>query len=99
MYTELIGIIGGGLYLLAFIEVATGKWNGKSLWYELNNLGGSVLLGLYALKKHAYTNIILNLIWGIFALYALKHVLIRYGVRTKKKKHSHYRQLFNKRNL
>ena len=47
--TELIGAIGGGFFLLAFFEAASGKWNGKSFWYEFYNLVGAAFLGIYAI--------------------------------------------------
>ena len=62
MGIEIVGIIGGGLFLVAFFEVASGKWNGKSFWYEAFNLIGALLLFYYAIEKHAYTNIVLNII-------------------------------------
>ena len=92
---EIIGFIGGSLFVIAFIESARGKWNGKSFWYEIFNIVGAVLLVYYAYQKQAYTNIVLNLIWGVVALYALRHIIIRHKVRTKKKKHSHYLEFFS----
>lgn len=88
MITELIGITGGVLILLAFVQVSNGFWNGKSFWYEACNLVGALLLGWYAFEKHAYTNIVLNLIWGTVALYAINHSIQRHRARKKNiKKH------------
>lgn len=76
-FIEWVGIIGGAAYLLAFIETALGRWDGKSFWYETLNLIGSVMLGIYAIEKQAYTNIALNMIWGVMALYAIRHIVHR----------------------
>lgn len=81
MITELVGIAGGVLILIAFVQVTNGFWNGKSFWYEVCNLVGAVLLGWYAYEKQAYTSIVLNLIWGTVALYAINHALQRHKVR------------------
>lgn len=79
--TEYIGVVGGTLYLIAFTEAAVGRWNGKSFWYEANNLLGSIFLGYYAVKKEAYMNIVLNLVWGVVALYAIRHMIHRHRTR------------------
>ncbi len=79
--TEYIGVIGGAFYLLAFTEAALGRWNGKSFWYEANNLLGSIFLGYYAVKKETYVNIALNLVWGVVALYAIRHMIHRHKAR------------------
>lgn len=86
MITEAIGILGGGLFVLAFVQVASNKWNGKSFWYETSNLLAALLLGIYAIEKRAYTNIVLNLIWATVALYAIQHIFIRHRIRKQKKK-------------
>ncbi len=78
---EVIGVIGGMCFLLAFMEAALGRWNGRSFWYEFFNLIGSVLLGWYSIQKHAYTNIVLNLVWGVVALYAIRHMIHRRQAR------------------
>lgn len=85
---ELIGIAGGGFYLFAFFETASGKWNGRSFWYEAFNLIGALLLGYYSIYKGAYSNIVLNLIWGIVALYGLHHILQRRQHRKAQKRSS-----------
>lgn len=78
---EIIGIIGGLFYLTAYIEVALGKWNGKSFWYEINNIMGAVFLSFYSMYKYAYTSVILNFIWGAVALYGIRHIIIRHTYR------------------
>lgn len=66
MYTA-IGIIGGVLILIGFYRISIGKWTGKSLWYELDNLAGSVLILIYQLHFKVYVSVILNIIWAIVA--------------------------------
>jgi hypothetical protein len=82
--TEVIGLIGALFYLLAFLEVARGKWDGKSFWFEINNLIGSLFLGVYAIQKHAYMSIALNAVWAVVALYAIHHIVVRHHRRSKK---------------
>lgn len=80
---DYIGLLGGAAYLFAFAEVALGRWNGKSFWFEFNNLLGSVLLLYYALSKEAYVNVLLNLIWGGVALYSIQHIVHRHKHRSR----------------
>ena len=86
MLTELIGILGGIFFLIAFTEAAAGRWNGKSFYYELFNLLGAVFLLYYAFSKDAYTNIVLNLIWGVVALYGINNIIERHKVRKVNRK-------------
>lgn len=83
---EIIGILGGLLFLLGFLQVATNRWNGRSFWYEICNLIGALLLGFYSFQKNAYTNIVLNLIWGTVAMYSIKNIFERHKIRKSKKR-------------
>jgi hypothetical protein len=86
--TEIIGILGGLLFLLGFVQVSTNRWNGRSFWYEACNLLGAALLGYYSFAKSAYTNIVLNIVWGTVALYSIQHIFKRHAVRKQNKKTS-----------
>lgn len=86
MMLEIVGIIGGIAILVGFLEVSAGKWDGRSFRYELCNLIGAVLLGYYSIQKHAYTNIVLNIVWGTVAIYTMYHVLARHSHRRRTKR-------------
>jgi len=66
MYT-FIGIIGALLILLGFYRISIGKWTGKSLWYELDNLFGAIFILIYQLHYRVYISVVLNIIWAIVA--------------------------------
>ncbi|MCA9333034.1 hypothetical protein KDA00_04145 [Candidatus Saccharibacteria bacterium] len=91
MITELVGIMGGLIYLVAFIEVALGRWKGTSFYYESFNLIGALFLGYYSFAKFAYTNIVLNIVWGTVAFYGVYHAINRHKKR-KKIKHKNRRK-------
>ena len=55
------------MVLLGFYRTSIGQWTGKSLWYELDNLFGSVLILIYQLHYRVYISVILNVIWAIVA--------------------------------
>lgn len=80
---DYIGLLGAAACLFAFAEVALGRWNGKSFWFEFNNFFGSLLLIYYAVNKQAYISIILNVVWGAFALYSIQHIIKRHKHRQK----------------
>lgn len=86
MLTEIVGILGGIFFLIAFFEAATGRWNGRSFFYEFFNLLGAIFLLYYAFSKDAYTNIVLNLIWGVVALYGINNIVERQQIRKSNKK-------------
>lgn len=83
-----LGLIGGVVLLFAFWRTSIGKWTGKSLWYELDNLIAAVLLSIYAYSKGALISVFLNLVWGVVAIrgvtsYAERHNRRRRTVRDR----------------
>ena len=66
-FIDWIGLIGGLCFLSAFWRTSIGKWTGKSLWYELDNLAGAALMSIYAYEKTAYISVALNVVWAIVA--------------------------------
>jgi hypothetical protein len=67
-FIDYVGIAGGLLVLFSFYRTSIGKWTGKSMWYELDNLFGALFMAIYAFSKGAYVSIFLNLVWGAVAL-------------------------------
>ncbi len=68
-----IGVIGMILILGAFILVGNHKLSPDDLLYDLLNFIGSSLLVINATVGHAWPFVILNLVWGF---YALKDVIL-----------------------
>ena len=67
MYSA-IGIVGAALVLFGFYRTSIGKWTGTSLWYELDNLVGAILIAIYQIRLHAYISVAVNVVWAIVAL-------------------------------
>lgn len=67
-FIDWVGIFGGVMFLVAFWRTSIGKWTGKSLWYELDNLIGAVCMSIYAFSKGAFISIALNAVWAIVAI-------------------------------
>lgn len=83
-----IGLLGGILLLVGFWRTSIGQWKTSSFWYELDNLTGCALLLIYAWHKHAYVNIILNVIWGVVAFRGLTSYAERRKYKRKPKRRS-----------
>lgn len=82
MYAAL-GIIGALLVLFGFYRTTIGKWTGKSLWYELDNLVGAVMVAIYQVHYKAYISVAVNVIWAVVALSGISS----YRERRRDKKH------------
>ena len=83
MYTAL-GILGGLLVLFGFFRITSGKWSGKSLIYELDNLLGAILIGIYQFHNRVYITVVLNVIWAIVALRGIASYSQRRRVKSRK---------------
>jgi hypothetical protein len=70
MYTA-VGILGALLILFGFYRTSIGKWTGTSLWYELDNLVGAVMVAVYQVHYHAYISVGVNIVWAAVALRGL----------------------------
>ena len=79
-----IGVLGASCILLGFYRTSIGKWSGKSLWYELDNLVGASLLIIYQLSVGAYVTLFLNVIWVIVAFAGITSIIERRRIKRKK---------------
>ena len=77
-----IGVVGALLILLGFYRISIGKWTGRSLWYELDNLFGAILILIYQLHFRVYISVVLNVIWAIVAFRGV----VSYRERRRKRK-------------
>lgn len=67
----IVGTIGAVLILFGFYRTSIGRWTGTSLWYELDNLVGAVMVAIYQVHYHAYVSVGVNVVWAIVALRGL----------------------------
>lgn len=82
---HMVGGVGAALILLGFIRINIGKWNNKSLLYELDNLVGASLLVAYTFHKGAYPTLVLNIVWVAAAIYGLSSLRHRKAKRKQKR--------------
>jgi hypothetical protein len=71
MFVEVVGTGGACLLLLAYFLVSSRRLALDSVWVNLLNLGGAVMLGINAAAHHAIPPAMLNLLWSLIALVAL----------------------------
>lgn len=71
------GIAGASCILLGFYRTSIGKWTGRSLWYEVDNLLGASLLIIYQLSIGAYVTLVLNIVWVIVAFVGITSIVER----------------------
>jgi hypothetical protein len=79
-----IGAIGAGLILFGFYRTSIGRWTNKTLWYELDNVIGPVLLIAYSLHFQSYVTIVINLVWIAVAFRGLMPFAERYSRRLRR---------------
>ncbi|EKD70740.1 MAG: putative membrane spanning protein [uncultured bacterium] len=73
-----IGLLGVVLVLIAYFFLSTGRWMADSLYYQLYNLAGAVLI-LYSLYFHwNLSSVVIEIAWitisfiGLFRIIAKK---------------------------
>lgn len=82
--STVFGIAGAFCILLGFYRTSIGKWTGRSLWYELDNLLGASLLIVYQLSIGAYVTLVLNVVWVVVAFVGITSIAQRRrGLRKK----------------
>lgn len=78
------GVLGASLILLGFYRTSVGKWTGRSLWFELDNLAGASFLIVYQLSIGAYVTLVLNVVWVVVAFVGITSIAQRRrGLRKK----------------
>jgi lipid-A-disaccharide synthase-like uncharacterized protein len=86
---DIIGWTGAVMILFGFYRTSVGKWTGKSLWYEVDNLLGSSLLLVYAVYRDSPVTIVLNAVWAVAALRGITSIAerkVKLLKKTQKKK-------------
>jgi len=66
--TNLIGIAGTTILLVAFFQNQRGTWRRESLVYDLSNTIGGLLLAWYGWQLGAWPFVVLNSIWFLYSL-------------------------------
>lgn len=70
-----LGYSGAALVLGAYVAVSTRHTAAKTIRFQLANVVGSALLMVYLWHMHAIPNVILNAIWLVVGIVAIKRIL------------------------
>jgi len=84
-FYTVLGAVGAALILFGFYRVSVGKWTGKSLWFELDNLLGSSLMILYSIHLKAYIATFLNVVWATVAFVGVTSIAQRRNKPARKR--------------
>jgi hypothetical protein len=76
--TTIIGILGAGTVLIAFLLNQVNKLKNSDLAYDALNFVGSALLMLYAILLSSWPFLILNTVW---AAVSLRDVVVKLSKR------------------
>lgn len=71
---EIFGWIGMSFILIAYAGVSFSLLNSSGLLFQSMNLIGALGVGTVSFYKNAYQPAMLNVAWGIIAIFALLHV-------------------------
>jgi len=71
MINVIMGFVGLTLMMVAFILNILKKLATESIIYNLLNLAGAIALAYYSYSLSSMPFLILQIMWGIFALYNL----------------------------
>lgn len=73
---HILGFIGTVLVLLAYLLLSAKKIDAQSVKYQGLNLIGAILLIIYAVVLTAWASVLLNVVWGFIAIFALAKLLL-----------------------
>jgi hypothetical protein len=68
---DIVGWLGTGCILLAYILLSSGRLHGSSFSYQGLNLLGGIFLVINTIYYGAYPSTFLNFVWAIIAIAAL----------------------------
>lgn len=86
IFLNILAIIGSVLLVFGFFRVNSGKWNNKSLWYELDNVIGAILIIVYQIYYHAYVSVAVNIVWAVVAIWGIMAFFRQLHKQTRKRK-------------
>ena len=83
MFFDIIGWVGSGLVVLAYLLLSAKKIS-AGLMYQLLNLLGALFIAIGLFPKNAWFSFTLQVVWGIIAIGAIIKIS---SSKTKKKRH------------
>jgi len=72
---DISGWIGALLLLIPYFLVSTGKVGGKSKYFQLSNIFGSILLTANSFYYGALPSVFVNLVWISIGVVTFKNII------------------------
>ncbi|RVU00681.1 hypothetical protein EOD41_11835 [Mucilaginibacter limnophilus] len=69
--SDIIGWIGALLFFVSYLLLIIKTWKATSVAFHVCNILGGFFVGLSALYDRSYPSAIINIIWGLIAVYGL----------------------------
>ena len=79
MRLEATGIIAMLLILIAYTLLSAGKIKANQASYQIANLLGALLFIIYLSAKEAWASVVLNIVWGLVAVFSLYKIKLKKG--------------------
>lgn len=73
---DMIGWVGAGSLLSAYLLISNGKLGVKTYLYQLLNIGGSLCLIANTYYYGTFALVALNSIWALIGLNALRNIIL-----------------------
>jgi multisubunit Na+/H+ antiporter MnhF subunit len=77
------GLVGAALIVFGFYRTAIGRWTTRSMWYELDTIGGTILLIVYHLHIREYISLVLEVVIVLIAIKGVNSIAERNEERKK----------------
>ena len=74
LLVEIVGWIGAGLILIAYLLLSAGKLQARSFAYQGMNLAGAIAFVVNSGWNGAIPSAALNVVWAFIALFALTRI-------------------------
>lgn len=74
LLVEIVGWIGAGLILVAYLLLSAGKLQARSFAYQGMNLAGAIAFVVNSGWNGAIPSAALNVVWAFIALFALTRI-------------------------
>ncbi|WP_417443789.1 CBU_0592 family membrane protein [Joostella sp.] len=74
---NVVGWIGALFFIIAYFLLSINKLSAKNKTYHFLNIIGAICLVINGIYLSDFPNVVVNLIWGIIAIYAIIKLLSR----------------------
>ena len=74
LLVDILGWIGAVMLLYAYMQVSSGRWTGQTRFFQVLNVGGSILFIINSGFHGAYPSVFVNIVWSAVAFRTLVRI-------------------------